>query len=65
MQASCPFKIHHLFCRGKKEAMEPGKRERRKKFAGFFIASLFACNLLLGMEPQPHTFHPSKHPKEQ
>jgi hypothetical protein len=33
-------------------------------FSGFFIASLFDCNLLLGMEPQPHTFHPFKHPKE-
>jgi hypothetical protein len=34
-------------------------------FGGFFIASLLDGNLLLGMESQPHTFHPSKYPKEQ
>jgi hypothetical protein len=34
-------------------------------FLGFLIASLFDFHLLLGMESQPHTFHPSKYPKEQ
>jgi hypothetical protein len=34
-------------------------------FGGFFIASLLDGNLLLGMESQPHTFHPSKHPKDK
>jgi hypothetical protein len=31
----------------------------------FLIESLLICKLLLGMESQSHTFHPSKHPKEK
>jgi hypothetical protein len=63
-QASPLLKVIDLFGIGKKEAMEPPRRETAGGFSGFLIASLFDCNLLLGMEPQPHTFHPSKHPKE-
>lgn len=64
-QAASFLQIIDLFGIGKKVAMESENAKRLKDFTRFFIASLFGCNLLLGMEPQPHTFHPSEHPKEK
>jgi hypothetical protein len=52
-----------LFGIGKCRGMNWEKRETVKDLTGFFIASLFVCNLLLVMEPQPHTFHPPKQPE--
>jgi hypothetical protein len=34
-------------------------------FMPFFIASLFVFQLWLGMEPQTHTFHPCRPPKDK